>query len=70
MLGPQNQNTSKVKNMSLSMEGPFCVDDRDRMYRDRAAERRALHGGFGVGPGQKVSPNTDDSVPLDATADP
>ncbi|XP_042502394.1 uncharacterized protein LOC122079749 isoform X3 [Macadamia integrifolia] len=24
-------------------------------YRDRAAERRALHGGFGVGPGQKNS---------------
>lgn len=23
------------------------------MYRDRAAERRTLHGGFGVGPGQK-----------------
>jgi len=22
-------------------------------YRDRAAERRALHGGFGMGPGQK-----------------
>ncbi|KAA8542269.1 hypothetical protein F0562_023595 [Nyssa sinensis] len=26
-----------------------------RAYRDRAAERRALHGGFGVGPGQKKS---------------
>ena len=25
------------------------------MYRDRAAERRTLHGGFGVGPGQKNS---------------
>ncbi|EYU22163.1 hypothetical protein MIMGU_mgv1a011752mg [Erythranthe guttata] len=25
------------------------------VYRDRAAERRALHGGFGVGPGQKNS---------------
>ncbi|XP_037493208.1 uncharacterized protein LOC105640335 isoform X2 [Jatropha curcas] len=24
-------------------------------YRDRAAERRTLHGGFGVGPGQKSS---------------
>lgn len=24
-------------------------------YRDRAAERRNLHGGFGVGPGQKSS---------------
>ncbi|KAF6136975.1 hypothetical protein GIB67_030739 [Kingdonia uniflora] len=26
-----------------------------RGYRDRAAERRAFHGGFGVGPGQKNS---------------
>ncbi|XP_022135060.1 uncharacterized protein LOC111007141 isoform X2 [Momordica charantia] len=25
------------------------------LYRDRAAERRILHGGFGVGPGQKNS---------------
>ncbi|XP_047339120.1 uncharacterized protein LOC124942625 isoform X2 [Impatiens glandulifera] len=25
------------------------------LYRDRAAERRALHGSFGVGPGQKKS---------------
>ncbi|GAB2221230.1 hypothetical protein Droror1_Dr00012402 [Drosera rotundifolia] len=25
----------------------------NHVYRDRAAERRALHGGFGVGPGQK-----------------
>ena len=26
---------------------------KNRRYRDRAAERRILHGGFGVGPGQK-----------------
>ncbi|KAK4350557.1 hypothetical protein RND71_029870 [Anisodus tanguticus] len=44
--------------------------DRDRVYRDRAAERRALHGGFGVGPGQKKTPNSDDSVPLDVSAGP
>ncbi|XP_052176332.1 uncharacterized protein LOC127790734 isoform X2 [Diospyros lotus] len=31
-------------------------------YRDRAAERRALHGGFGVGPGQKKSTESNDSV--------
>ncbi|GFZ07836.1 D111/G-patch domain-containing protein [Actinidia rufa] len=37
---------------------------RGSAYRDRAAERRALHGGFGVGPGQKKSTVTDDSVPL------
>ncbi|GMH01260.1 hypothetical protein Nepgr_003099 [Nepenthes gracilis] len=28
---------------------------KNLVYRDRAAERRALHGGFGVGPGQKES---------------
>ena len=31
------------------------------MYRDRAAERRSLHGGFGVGPGQKKSADDIDS---------
>lgn len=30
-------------------------------YRDRAAERRTLHGGFGIGPGQKSSVNDDSS---------
>lgn len=34
-----------------------------RAYRDRAAERRALHGGFGVGPGQKKSVDINDCVP-------
>lgn len=48
----------------------MSFQDRDCLYRDRAAERRALHGGFGVGPGQKVSPNSDDSVPLEASAGP
>lgn len=47
---------------------PF--QDRDHLYRDRAAERRALHGGFGVGPGQKISSNSDDSVSLEASAGP
>nr|KYP53915.1 RNA-binding protein 5-A [Cajanus cajan] len=28
-------------------------------YRDRAAERRILHGGFGMGPGQKNVPDID-----------
>lgn len=32
-------------------------------YRDRAAERRALHGGFGVGPGQKKVASGDDCEP-------
>ncbi|KAM3247014.1 hypothetical protein P3L10_008781 [Capsicum annuum] len=57
---------------AVSLPSEISVPDRDRdcLYRDRAAERRALHGGFGVGPGQKVSPNSDDSVPLEASAGP
>ncbi|XP_060204587.1 uncharacterized protein LOC132632613 [Lycium barbarum] len=58
------------EDVSLPLEISVPERDRDHMYRDRAAERRALHGGFGVGPGQKISPNSDDSVPLDATAGP
>lgn len=30
-----------------------CCQQRKHAYRDRAAERRILHGGFGGGPGQK-----------------
>lgn len=37
--------------------------NRNQAYRDRAAERRALHGGFGVGPGQKRSAFAVDSTP-------
>ncbi|KAJ4840178.1 hypothetical protein Tsubulata_002926 [Turnera subulata] len=32
---------------------------KGHLYRDRAAERRALHGGFSLGPGQKSSPIDD-----------
>ncbi|KAL9289087.1 putative G-patch domain, OCRE domain-containing protein [Arabidopsis thaliana] len=43
------------------------IEERSCSYRDRAAERRNLHGGYGVGPGQKgttVDHNTDEhSVP-------
>ncbi|XP_019052537.1 PREDICTED: uncharacterized protein LOC104593125 isoform X3 [Nelumbo nucifera] len=31
------------------------LKNKGKAYRDRAAERRALYGGFGVGPGQKTS---------------
>ncbi|KAL6583769.1 hypothetical protein OROMI_003058 [Orobanche minor] len=44
--------------------------NKDRVYRDRAAERRALHGGFGVGPGQKYSINGSDFVPSSPTLQP
>ncbi|KAJ0795132.1 putative G-patch domain, OCRE domain-containing protein [Helianthus annuus] len=43
---------------------------KGNVYRDRAAERRTLHGGFGVGPGQKKSADDVDpacSSPVSAT---
>lgn len=58
------------EDVSLPLEIGAPQKDRDHLYRDRAAERRALHGGFGVGPGQKISSNSDDSVPLNASTDP
>ncbi|XP_048635244.1 uncharacterized protein LOC106396539 isoform X2 [Brassica napus] len=51
----------------LKVKEPHEVDmieeERSSAYRDRAAERRNLHGGYGVGPGQKgtmVGLNTDE----------
>ncbi|KAL5979477.1 hypothetical protein ACLOJK_019381 [Asimina triloba] len=40
---------------------PFPVKEKQRehVYRDRAAERRILYGGFGIGPGQKISSSED-----------
>ncbi|KAL2613262.1 hypothetical protein R1flu_024954 [Riccia fluitans] len=37
----------------LSPEETLINEQRKQRYRDRAAERRNLHGGFGIGPGQK-----------------
>ncbi|KAK2989727.1 hypothetical protein RJ640_030220 [Escallonia rubra] len=37
--------------------------NKSHIYRDRAAERRTLHGGFGVGPGQKKTQVDADSTP-------
>jgi hypothetical protein len=33
----------------------YCQEPNTKVYRDRAAERRILHRGLGVGPGQKQS---------------
>lgn len=41
---------------------------RIHVYRDRAAERRTLHGGFGVGPGQKNSRVGEDDLPSSSTS--
>ncbi|CAH9127879.1 unnamed protein product [Cuscuta epithymum] len=63
------------KDISLSSEQISAFNkSRGHVYRDRAAERRALHNGIGVGPGQKSSfdsgPNTSTSVsPEEAMAE-
>lgn len=48
------------EDQSLSSE-KLCSSKKDHAYRDRAAERRALHGGFGIGPEQKTSLDSTDS---------
>ncbi|XP_073274309.1 uncharacterized protein [Primulina huaijiensis] len=50
------------KDMFMSSAKPSS-SSKDHIYRDRAAERRALHGGFGVGIGQKSSVTCSDSIP-------
>ncbi|KAL5577686.1 hypothetical protein UlMin_019385 [Ulmus minor] len=48
---------------SRKSESETVDESREYAYRDRAAERRALHGGFGVGPGQKNSIAGPDDFP-------
>lgn len=43
---------------------PLYCQHRSCAYRDRAAERRTLHGGIGVGPGQKRAAIGDDGREL------
>ncbi|KMT10653.1 hypothetical protein BVRB_5g117700 isoform A [Beta vulgaris subsp. vulgaris] len=50
--------TSSCQNKSSVYE-----KDKSQVYRDRAAERRALHGSFGTAPGQKRSAD-DTTLPL------
>lgn len=45
----------------------LSFQQKDHAYRDRAAERRTLHGGFGVGPGQKKSADDDSSTAVSDT---
>jgi len=40
------------KHARLNLKGVDC--EPQPKYRDRAAERRTLHKGFGIGPGQKA----------------
>lgn len=75
-LSIKNQIEKLQKSESGSLEGPgvrkdkslLCPSKKEHIYRDRAAERRALHGGFGVGPGQKKSHISPDSVPPEEAA--
>ncbi|KAF2541572.1 hypothetical protein F2Q68_00028914, partial [Brassica cretica] len=63
----------------LKVKEPHEVDmieeERSSAYRDRAAERRNLHGGYGVGPGQKgtmvglIADEHDTGSEEDATAE-
>ncbi|KAK9069904.1 hypothetical protein SSX86_010300 [Deinandra increscens subsp. villosa] len=59
-----------VEKDGSGMEPSLTEKNKGRAYRDRAAERRTLHGGFGVGPGQKKSADDADSgysSPVSAT---
>ncbi|KAL8252141.1 hypothetical protein R6Q59_035834 [Mikania micrantha] len=59
-----------VERVGLGKEVSLTEKQKGHAYRDRAAERRTLHGGFGVGPGQKKSANDVDSAsssPVSAT---
>lgn len=55
---------------SSSSEHPHALkkEKQQNSYRDRAAERRTLHGGFGVGPGQKKAPHDADLAPSSPTS--
>ncbi|CAB4280743.1 unnamed protein product [Prunus armeniaca] len=54
------------KDLSL-LPGQIYEKHESYTYRDRAADRRALHGGFGVGPGQKNSLIGDSDSPPGST---
>ncbi|KAI3773596.1 hypothetical protein L1987_48126 [Smallanthus sonchifolius] len=59
-----------VENFGPGKELSLTEKHKAHAYRDRAAERRTLHGGFGVGPGQKKSADDVDLVdssPVSAT---
>ncbi|CAA0826687.1 D111/G-patch domain-containing protein [Striga hermonthica] len=59
----QNSEGLAAQKDKSSSSAKLVQSNKDHIYRDRAAERRALHGGFGVGPGQKNSTEASDSVP-------
>ncbi|GMJ13505.1 hypothetical protein like AT4G34140 [Hibiscus trionum] len=52
-----------LKDLSILSDQPSTSLKGSHIYRDRAAERRTLHGGFGLGPGQKNAATEHDSDP-------
>ncbi|CAM8885683.1 unnamed protein product [Rhodiola kirilowii] len=63
--GNLESETSQGKEKFQEMHKIGCTSEKQKAhaYRDRAAERRNLHGGFGVGPGQKKTTDDDDDSP-------
>ncbi|KAJ7945833.1 D111/g-patch domain-containing protein [Quillaja saponaria] len=61
--GTINLTTAHDASMSLNeLSSTEKNQHKSHVYRDRAAERRMLHGGFGVGPGQKNSASGDNDM--------
>ncbi|PQP99542.1 uncharacterized protein Pyn_14533 [Prunus yedoensis var. nudiflora] len=56
-----------VSKDSSLLPGQIYEKQESYTYRDRAADRRALHGGFGAGPGQKNSLIGDSDSPPGST---
>ncbi|CAM6028713.1 unnamed protein product [Sphagnum balticum] len=54
--GETDVTEAEDRNASASDTTKPSGDTRKQRYRDRAAERRTLHRGFGTGPGQKGMP--------------
>ncbi|XWS60780.1 hypothetical protein CRYUN_Cryun07bG0066500 [Craigia yunnanensis] len=52
-----------LKDLSILSDQPSASVKKSHVYRDRAAERRTLHRGFGLGPGQKNAAIDHDSDP-------
>ncbi|XP_047172846.1 uncharacterized protein LOC124840773 isoform X1 [Vigna umbellata] len=63
------------KDLSALPSQPSVSKQVKHQYRDRAAERRILHGGFGMGPGQKNlpdiynTPSSPDGCPQEAASE-
>ncbi|KAK1357860.1 RNA-binding 5 [Heracleum sosnowskyi] len=68
--GGNSESTMKQENpVHKDSLVPGKLSVAPKAYRDRAAERRVLHGGFGVGPGQKSSPFAVDGAPSSPVSD-